>query len=93
MKNNEPYKTALNAAQTHPAAIAALGEPVKPGLLPTGKINLTGNEGDADIAVPVSGPKAKGKVYIVGTKSAGKWTYTTFELALEGQEERIPLNE
>ena len=52
-----------------------------------GKTNVNGSSGEADISVPISGPKGKGTLYIVAKKSAGEWTYEQLvvELAKGGQ--------
>lgn len=91
IKSSDPYQAAINAAQSSPAATASLGSPIKPGLIVTGEININGSSGDVDLAIPVSGPKGKGTIYVAGHRSAGKWTYTTLELAVPGSTERTPL--
>ena len=36
-----------------------------------------------DIAIPISGPKAKGTIYAVGTKSAGKWEFSKLAVQVD----------
>lgn len=50
-----------------------LGEPIEFGWFVTGQINVAGDSGTADIAIPVRGQKNKGKVYIVAHKLHGGW--------------------
>lgn len=93
IKNSDVYQDTLATAQSNPAVIEALGEPVEPGFSMSGSININNGVGDADISFPVSGPKASGKIHAVAEKPAGSkaWNYTTRELRLDGRDEVIPL--
>jgi hypothetical protein len=57
----------------------------------TGNINFANDSGNADLAIPLSGPQGHGTVYVVARKSAGTWSYDRFEVELDGAEERINL--
>src|SRR5437773_3067210 len=63
-------------AKTHPAVIEALGSPVTEGLLLSGNTNVNGASGEANLSIPVSGPKGKGTIYVAATKSLGRWNYS-----------------
>lgn len=92
LKSNAPYNDSIAAVQANPAAVAALGEPIKPGLIPTGNISINNGDGTVDFAIPVSGPKGSGKVHVEGTKkNGGPWIYQVWELKVEGAPEPIPL--
>jgi hypothetical protein len=91
IKSSDVYQQAVTKVQNSPAALEALGKPVVPGWWLSGSINVSGSSGSADIAIPVSGPKAKGTVYAVASKRAGRWQFQTLELEVEGQSQRIPL--
>src|SRR5947208_8024998 len=62
IKSSDAYQTALNRGKQNPRVIAALGTPIKDGLVPSGKTSVNGSSGEADIAIPISGPKAKGTI-------------------------------
>ena len=81
MKSSDVYKTGVARAKSHPAVIEALGSPIEEGLFLSGKTNVNGSSGEADLSVPLSGPKGKGTLYIVATKSAGQWNYSQLVLA------------
>lgn len=93
MKSSDVYKTALSRAKSNPAVIEALGEPVKEGFLTSGSTNVNGASGSADLAIPISGPRGKGTIYVVATKSAGQWSYSRLEVEIDGRRERIDLQE
>lgn len=87
MKKSEVYRVALETAQTHGEVQAALGTPVEDGLIFSGNINVTPTSGDADFAIPIKGPQAKGTIFAVASKSAGKWTFSTLEVEVSGTAE------
>lgn len=91
IKSSDIYQTALQEAQTNPAVSQALGEPVEPGWWVTGSIRVNGPNGNADIAVPLSGPKNSGTLYVVAFKEAGKWHFSQLEVEVQNQAERINL--
>lgn len=76
VKSSEPYQKALTATQENQEAIAVLGEPIEPGFMFEGSINLNNDGGKADFNFPVSGPKGSGTVYVKGTKDGGVWEYS-----------------
>ena len=76
--------------QTNTTAIELLGDPIEAGWLMSGSINTSGNSGDANFTIPVSGPKGKGTVYVEAYKDGGNWQYTQLYLEVEG-EPRVPL--
>ncbi len=90
-KQNDPYKHAIEFVTTNESAKAALGEPIKAGFMPSGSISVNNGVGEADWNISVSGPKGKGVIKVIGTKSAGVWTYSVMELTVTGTGEKIPL--
>ena len=91
IRSSDAYQQALAKAGASPEVVVRLGQPLKPGWMVSGSINVSGPSGDADLAIPVSGPKGKGTLYVVGKKSAGQWTYSRMEVEVEGQPGRIDL--
>jgi hypothetical protein len=91
IKSSDVYQNALQEAQSHPAVNEALGEPVEPGWWVTGSIEVNNTTGNADFAVPLSGPKNSGTLYAVAFKEAGQWHFSRLEVEVQGQSERINL--
>ena len=83
VKSTNVYKDALARAKTHPAVIEALGSPITGGFLVSGNTNVNGASGEANLSIPISGPRGKGTIYVAATKSLGRWNYSglTFEVA------------
>jgi hypothetical protein len=92
LKNNPPYKDSIVAVQSSSAAVDALGEPIKPGFMPSGNISVTNDSGTVEFSIPVKGPKGSGTIVVKGTRSGGVWSYETWHLKVNGQEDVIPLS-
>jgi len=92
LKSNAPYKDSIAAVQSSPAAIEALGEPIKPGFMLSGNINVVNDGGTVEFFIPVKGPKGSGTITVKGTKAGGIWSYETWHLKVDGQQDVIPLS-
>ena len=96
IKSSEPYREALARAEASPALQAALGQPIRPGFFPTGTIrtgfDIPGGEtGQADLAIPISGPKGTATLRVVAEKSDAGWKFLTLEAMVAGQARPIDL--
>jgi hypothetical protein len=91
VKSSDVYKDALARAKTHPAVIEALGSPVTEGLLLSGNTNVNAAYGEANLSIPVSGPKGKGTIYVAATKSLGRWNYSGLVLEIARTHQRVDL--
>jgi hypothetical protein len=93
VKSTDVYKDALARVKAHPAVIEALGSPVTEGFLVSGNTNVNGAAGEANLSIPVSGPKGKGTIYLAATKSLGRWNYSGLVLEITNTHHRINLLE
>lgn len=91
LKYSDLYIESLTQAQASPAVIQSLGEPIKEGFLVFGSIHVNGPSGEADLAIPISGPKGSGTIYAVASKSVGIWHFQVLEVDVKGSEGRIDL--
>ena len=91
MKSTEVYKEALARAKADPAVIEALGSPIKDGFLMSGNTNVNGASGESNLAIPISGPKGKGTIYVSANKSLGQWNYSGLTVEVGQTHERIDL--
>ena len=90
IKSSDVYTEALAIAQGDDRAKSELGEPIKAGFWVNGNIQVNGAMGNANLAIPISGPKKSATLYVVATKTDGKWNYSKLEIQPEGGE-RIDL--
>ena len=91
VKSTDVYKDALARAQSHPAVIEALGSPIKEGFLVSGNTNVNGASGEANLSIPISGPKGKGTIYVAASKSLGRWNYSGLIVEIAKTHQRINL--
>ena len=91
MKSTDVYKDALARAKADPAVIEALGSPVKDGLLVSGNTNVNGASGESNLAIPISGPKGKGTIYVSAKKSLGQWNYSGLVVEIGQTHQRVDL--
>src|ERR1700694_2318335 len=81
IKSSDPYTQALARAKASDEVRAVLGEPIQPGYFVSGNFNVNGSSGNADFSIPLSGPKGSATLYVTATKAAGRWEFTTLEVA------------
>src|SRR6476469_5222548 len=91
MKSSDVYKEALARAKADPAVVRALGSPIKDGFLLSGNTSVNGASGESNLAIPISGPKGKGTIYLSATKSLGRWNYSGLVVEVGQTHERIDL--
>ena len=95
IKNSEVYSTALTAAQSNERAIQILGEPISDGWFVDGNIetNTTNGvkSGEANLRIPVSGPKGSGTIIVDASIISGEWWYHQMELVFDSEEPSIDL--
>ena len=80
LKSSGAYTQAIARAEQNPALIAALGEPIHEGRFFSGNIHtqdMSGNaSGNASLAIPLSGPKGSGTLYVEASKKGDAWTFS-----------------
>jgi hypothetical protein len=91
MRSSDVYTTAMQRARDNPQVVAALGTPIEPAWYLTGSLETSGSSGNADLQIPISGPKGEGELTIAAKKSAGQWTYSTLIVEVDGQRTPIDL--
>ncbi|HEX7831884.1 MAG TPA: cytochrome c oxidase assembly factor Coa1 family protein [Thermoanaerobaculia bacterium] len=83
MRNSTPVEETVRHARANPQVVAALGEPIEPGLLFLGKLSFDNNDGAADITFTIKGPKGKARAYVVGTLDGNDgWRYDEMRVKL-----------
>ena len=91
MKSTDVYKDALARARVNSAVIEVLGSPITEGFLISGNTNVNGASGEANLSIPISGPKGKGTIYVAANKSLGRWNYTGLVVEIAKTHQRIDL--
>ncbi|HSV62709.1 MAG TPA: cytochrome c oxidase assembly factor Coa1 family protein [Chthoniobacterales bacterium] len=91
LKQTDVYKMAVARAKSDSRVIAALGTPVEEGWYLSGNTSVNNGSGTADLSIPISGPKGKGTIYAVATKSGGEWSYSKLSVKIDSTGETIDL--
>lgn len=91
IKSSDAYQGALARARTDQGVEMALGRPIEEGWFVMGNINISGSSGEADLAIPISGPYDKATIYAVAEKSAGQWIFLTLVVKIKSTGDRIDL--
>jgi Cytochrome oxidase complex assembly protein 1 len=91
MRSSDVAREATARAQSSALLGQRLGTPISEGWFVGGSINVSPGAGDADLFVPISGPKGKGTVYVRAQKTAGTWSYGLMLATVEGSGEKIDL--
>jgi hypothetical protein len=92
LKSTDTYKTAVSRAKANPRVQELIGTPIETGWLVSGSTNVTAGSGSSELTIPIEGPRGKGNIYVVATKSAGQWEYSKMLVKVEGSGEVIDLN-
>jgi len=89
--NSGPAQLAVQTASENPAVIERLGQPITKGRFISGSIETTGSSGKAELAIPVSGPKGAGTLYVQAHKRAGLWELDLLQFGPKNSDERVDL--
>jgi len=94
-RSSDAAQLALLTAGTNPTLIRKIGEPMTSGWLIVGNLRkeLTTASGDAEMAIPVSGPKGDGTLYFKAVRTAGAWRLTELEFGADEDSGRLELLE
>ena len=84
IRSAEPYRVPLARALAHPEVTAALGQPIEEGWLPKGNISMDGRSGNADLGIPISGPRGEATISVLATRRAGVWHYELMQVERGG---------
>lgn len=87
----EAYTQPLSRAQASAEVRALLGEPIEPGWLPQGQIQLSNDEGEARLSIPISGPRGEAVIEVRADKIDGRWRYQRMEVVPAAGGEGIDL--
>ncbi|HUQ28912.1 MAG TPA: cytochrome c oxidase assembly factor Coa1 family protein [Usitatibacter sp.] len=90
LKDSDAYRTGIQTLEANAQAMQILGPPIKAGF-PSGSVRTSGASGEAELAIPVEGQKARGILYIEATKAMGVWKAQRMELEIEGRTDRMDL--
>ena len=84
IKSSEPYRMALEQVQQDPQVIERLGQPIEDAtLMPTGEVQVEGDQGTANLHFTVEGPQGTASVSAQARRVGGQWGLTTLAATFE----------
>jgi Cytochrome oxidase complex assembly protein 1 len=89
--NSDVYKLAVAKAIENSQVRDAIGEPIHPAWLVSGQLNVTGSTGNANLLIPISGPRGSGSIRAVASKNRGVWRFSDLQVNIKGRSEPIDL--
>ena len=89
--SSEITSKALATAERNPLLSDRLGSPLHKGWLLSGSVETTPASGHAELAIPVSGPKGSGTLYVEAHKQAGLWKIDLLQFGAKESDERTDL--
>jgi hypothetical protein len=91
LKGSWAYSEGLELARHNKTVVEKLGEPLQADWLVTGSIRINGPTGDAQLNIPLVGPKNSGTLTVVAHKRADQWQFEQAEVQIKGDPARIDL--
>ena len=91
LKSSTPYAHALAQVRSNERVQRAIGQPIAPGWLVSGSVQIRGARGNARLLIPISGPKGEADIVVVASRSGGDWTYSELAVRVKGTNQRIVL--
>jgi hypothetical protein len=85
------FQEAVARAERNPEVAEKIGTPLRPSWMPMGQINVNGSSGNANMTIPVTGPRGKGTIHLEAQKVSGVWRFRILEVRVEGQTGAINL--
>jgi len=90
-RNSAVYQEALARAAGSSEVAARIGQPLRPGRVLQGQINVSGSTGTANMRIPVEGPRGKATIVLDAQKIDGTWVFRTLEVEFKGQPDAVNL--
>jgi hypothetical protein len=91
MSDSQAYEDALTEARTNTEVVEILGEPIETDGMAGGSINYSGGFGEAQLSIPIKGPKASATIYVSGEGVEGNWQYDRMDVFIKDSDQVIDL--
>lgn len=91
MSDSQAYKDAMANARSNSVLVDRIGEPIERQGMSSGSINYSNGVGEADLRIPIEGPKGKATIRVIGSGTDENWNYELMEVHFEEKDEVIDL--
>jgi hypothetical protein len=93
LRSTDVYREAVARAVASPALVAETGTPLREGFFTAGSVVYRGANGKAQLVIPMRGPISNATVYVVATKSDGRWHYDEVVARVDKTGHRVDLSD
>jgi hypothetical protein len=83
-RSSGAWKEAVALATADPRVRQALGDPVTPGAWVGGRIQVSGDRGEAAFVVPLHGPRGEASLRVHALKDRGVWGFRLLQAQVRG---------
>lgn len=73
-RSSTVFAMAIERAQTSPCVAKTFGKPIGAKGFVTGNLSTSTDSGEAELEIPIHGPKTSGNLHLVAKKVGGSWT-------------------
>lgn len=87
IEDSQPYEYALEKINGDEQLIELLGAPIEKDGMVQGNISWKNGKKNADLKIPIAGPKGKGTLYIVANGDDDGWNYDKIQVVVQDNEE------
>lgn len=87
----EPVQAALREVNQCLPCRKAIGTPIERGWFFMGQVNWSGTGGNADLRIPVEGPRGSGTLRVQSLRTDGVWRFVELILSIPAKDQTITL--
>jgi hypothetical protein len=80
IRSSDVYAESMSRVKKSDAVRARLGEPIESRWWILGSLNIDDDRGEANLRIPIRGPRNDGTVRVVATKRNSKWYYAAMRV-------------
>lgn len=83
LNNSDAKKLMISEAEANPLVIEKLGAPITAGKVQAGSIELNGSAGEAELTIPLTGPKGMGTIHSEAVRRDEKWKLLQLQFTVD----------
>ncbi len=91
IKESEPYTHAYAEAVANERVVEYLGTPIETDGMGNTNYKYSNGNTSASLTIPISGPKGKGEIIVIGNKFENEWQYDELYVLINDSEVKINL--
>jgi hypothetical protein len=90
-RQSDAFRISMDYLRKSAPVLDAVGAPLETGFMVSGSISEVGPTGQAELSVPIVGPKAKAEAFVKLSKDMGVWKIDAATVQMDQTGQRIAL--